>query len=128
MARLPDYLYRPESSGFLALLVAFLIAIATWDVMASAVLYIGVPAVGAIFGTNLEVESNENYILYGYGLGSLVALFIVLWIARAILRTRLETSRECPYCISRIPLAARRCAFCAEALEPIKVSDGRASP
>ena len=25
-----------------------------------------------------------------------------------------ETTRECPYCISKIPLAATRCAFCTQ--------------
>ena len=27
-----------------------------------------------------------------------------------------ETTRECPYCISKIPLAATRCAFCTQAV------------
>lgn len=37
------------------------------------------------------------------------------------------TSRECPYCISEIPLAATRCAFCTQevpAVEPETVTVG----
>jgi large conductance mechanosensitive channel len=29
-----------------------------------------------------------------------------------------ETTRECPECLSNIPRAARRCAFCAEPVAP----------
>jgi large conductance mechanosensitive channel len=25
-----------------------------------------------------------------------------------------ETTRECPYCLSKIPMAASRCAFCTQ--------------
>lgn len=30
-----------------------------------------------------------------------------------------ETTRECPYCISKIPLAASRCAFCTQEVAPV---------
>jgi len=29
-----------------------------------------------------------------------------------------ETTRECPFCISKIPLAATRCAFCTQEVPP----------
>ncbi len=30
-----------------------------------------------------------------------------------------ETTRECPYCLSKIPQAASRCAFCTAEVDPI---------
>src|SRR6476469_9793445 len=29
------------------------------------------------------------------------------------------TSKKCPECLSEVPIAARRCAFCAQAFEPV---------
>lgn len=29
-----------------------------------------------------------------------------------------ETTRECPYCVSKVPLKATRCAFCTSELQP----------
>jgi large conductance mechanosensitive channel len=29
------------------------------------------------------------------------------------------TTRTCPECLSEVPIAARRCAFCAQSLEPL---------
>ena len=31
-----------------------------------------------------------------------------------------ETTRECPYCISKIPMAASRCPNCTSQVEPVK--------
>jgi large conductance mechanosensitive channel len=31
-----------------------------------------------------------------------------------------ETTRDCPYCLSRIPKAASRCAFCTAEVDPVK--------
>ena len=30
-----------------------------------------------------------------------------------------ETTRECPHCLSKIPKAARRCAFCTAEVNPV---------
>lgn len=31
------------------------------------------------------------------------------------------TTRECPYCLSEVPLEATRCAFCTSELEPVEL-------
>jgi large conductance mechanosensitive channel len=31
-----------------------------------------------------------------------------------------ETTRDCPHCLSKIPKAASRCAFCTAEVEPVK--------
>jgi large conductance mechanosensitive channel len=30
-----------------------------------------------------------------------------------------ETTRECPFCLSKVPKAASRCAYCTSQLEPV---------
>ena len=30
-----------------------------------------------------------------------------------------ETTRECPYCLSKVPKAATKCAFCVSSISPI---------
>jgi large conductance mechanosensitive channel len=36
-------------------------------------------------------------------------------------------TRECPECLSKIPEAARRCAFCTAEVTPVAASDGQVS-
>jgi len=75
------------------------------------------------------VKVHEWYeIRYGLIIGSLVASLAILYTTGAVLSLQLDSTRECPYCISLVPRAARRCAFCGEALEPVTVSDGSANP
>jgi large conductance mechanosensitive channel len=33
--------------------------------------------------------------------------------------TEPETTHDCPYCLSKVPLAATRCAFCTSEIKPI---------
>ncbi len=55
----------------------------------------------------------------------LIVAFVVFLLIRAINRMRREeetpeeepTTRECPYCLSEIPLAATRCAYCTSQLQ-----------
>jgi large conductance mechanosensitive channel len=32
------------------------------------------------------------------------------------------TTKKCPECLSEVPIAARRCAFCAQPLEPLRAA------
>ena len=36
-----------------------------------------------------------------------------------------ETTRECPYCLSKIPLAASRCAFCTQEVPAVASAKGK---
>ena len=48
---------------------------------------------------------------------ALIALFLVA--SPIVAQSSLEADmRDCPACLSQIPLAARRCAFCTEEVGP----------
>ena len=80
---------------------------------------------GADF-TGLEFEVNGSVFRYGDFLNSVISFltvaatvftFVVQPVNALMGRRKTETdvertTRECPECLSSIPLAARRCAFC----------------
>jgi len=67
---------------------------------------------------------------YGLFINTMVSFLIVavvlFFLIRAFVhaRSRMEskkemaTTRECPYCLSQVPLKARKCAFCTSELAP----------
>jgi large conductance mechanosensitive channel len=75
---------------------------------------------------NLAVEAGSATISYGLFLNALISFllvsaavffFVVKPVNRLMARRKTEpdvesTTRECPECLSSIPKAARRCAFC----------------
>jgi large conductance mechanosensitive channel len=92
------------------------------------------PLIAAIFGkpsfSDLTFTINGSRFLYGDFLNALLsfvlvaaAIFFVVvkpMNALAARRARAEdpTTRDCPECLSEIPLAARRCAYCTVELQP----------
>jgi large conductance mechanosensitive channel len=102
------------------------------------------PLIAAIGGkpdfSNLSVTINNSKIMYGAFLNALISfvmialavyLFIVApmnaWTAR---RNKGEappdpTTKKCPECLSEIPIAARRCAFCTATLSGTSAATGR---
>jgi large conductance mechanosensitive channel len=92
------------------------------------------PLVGAIFGThdfsNLTFTIHGSRFLYGDFINKVVAFvliaaavfFLVVRPVNALMARRRteppvdETTRACPECLSEIPIAARRCAFCTSEL------------
>jgi large conductance mechanosensitive channel len=88
------------------------------------------PLIAAIFGkqdfSDLSFSVNGSRFLYGHFLNALLAFvtiaaavfFLVVRPVNALMeRRRTEppvdaTTRACPECLSEIPIAARRCAFC----------------
>ena len=112
------------------LAVAVVIGAAFGAVVTSLVGDILTPIIGAVIGeadfSQMDITLNDSRITYGNFLN---ALFSFLTIAAAVfflvvkpvnmLMDRMktekpvdETTRECPQCLSSIPRAARRCAFC----------------
>jgi large conductance mechanosensitive channel len=113
------------------LAVAVVIGAAFGAVITSLVTNIFTPLIAAIGGkpdfSNFSVTVNNSKIMYGAFLNALIAfamiavavyLFVVApvnaWTER---RNRGEappdpTTKKCPECLSEIPIAARRCAFC----------------
>ena len=112
------------------LAVAVVIGAAFGAVVTSLVADIITPIIGAIVGepdfSQLDFTINDSRFTYGNFLN---ALFAFLTIAAAVFflvvkpvnmlmerskteRPVEETTRDCPQCLSSIPRAARRCAYC----------------
>ena len=79
----------------------------------------------------LTITVNGSKILYGDFINALLSFvivagavyfFVVVPLNALIARTKKEapaaapTTRKCPECLSEIPLEARRCSFCAQAV------------
>ena len=88
------------------------------------------PVIAAIFGkpdfANLTFTINSSTFRYGHFLNAVFAFvtiaaavfFFVVVPVNALMKRRRteppvdETVRPCPECLSEIPMAAKRCAFC----------------
>jgi large conductance mechanosensitive channel len=118
------------------LAVAVVIGTAFAAVIAALVADIITPLIAAIGGKPdfgaLSFTINGSHFLYGAFLNALIAFLIVaavlfFFVIRPVnlllasRRTEPEvesTTRECPECLSQIPAAARRCAFCTSEVAP----------
>lgn len=117
------------------LAIAVVIGAAFGAVVTSLVEDIVTPSIAAIGGepdfSRLAFSVNGSRLRYGEFLNALFAFLIVaavlyFGIVRPIgaLLERLAPAppdaprRDCPECLSRIPAAATRCAFCTAAVEP----------
>jgi large conductance mechanosensitive channel len=123
--------------NLLDLAVAVVIGAAFTAVVASFTKGIVTPLIKAIFGgatqfDNLSVTINGSVIAYGSVLNALlnfviVAAVLFFLIIRPVnrLMARLgrtpdeDPVRECPACLSKVPEAATRCAYCTSTLEPV---------
>jgi large conductance mechanosensitive channel len=92
------------------------------------------PLIAAIGGkpnfSNLAFTVNHSRFAYGDFINAVVAFaiiaavvyfLIVLPIAKItglVTRRREATERECPECLSTVPVAARRCKYCTAELVP----------
>ncbi|HEY0415751.1 MAG TPA: large conductance mechanosensitive channel protein MscL [Gaiellaceae bacterium] len=112
------------------LAVAVVIGTAFAAVIAALVADIVTPLIAAIGGKpdfgSLSFTIHKSHFLYGAFINALlsflivaaVLFFLVIKPVNALMnmrRTEPEveaTTRECPECLSQIPQAARRCAFC----------------
>jgi large conductance mechanosensitive channel len=90
------------------------------------------PLIAAIGGKpdfgNLSFTINKSHFLYGDFINAVitfiviaaVVFFLVVKPVNALMARRRteppvdETTKECPYCISEIPVKASRCAFCTQ--------------
>jgi large conductance mechanosensitive channel len=114
------------------LAVAVVIGAAFGAVVTSLVTNIVTPLIAAIVGkpdfSAFYLTINGAVISYGVFLNALISFLLVAaavyffmvapmnaWKARAARNAAPAdpTSKKCPECLSEIPIAARRCAFCA---------------
>ena len=127
-----DFVSRGNVAG---LAVAVVVGAAFTALVTSLVENLLTPIIATIFGepdfSALSFTINKSEFLYGSFINSLIAFlsvaaavyfFVVL--PMNTLRERREsveeaTSRDCPDCLSEVPLAASRCAFCTSELSPV---------
>jgi large conductance mechanosensitive channel len=111
------------------LAVAFILGVTFAAVIASFVNDIIMPIVGAVVSdksfADLTFEIAGVNILYGSFLTVLLNFLIVAWILFLIVKAanrmkgpQAATTRECPYCISSIPIGASRCPSCTSEVAP----------
>jgi large conductance mechanosensitive channel len=114
--------------------VGLVLALAFTAVVMSLVEDLITPLIAAIFGkpdfSELTFAINESTFRYGEFLNALIAFVLVaavlfFLVIRPLdsLRERRKskdeaTVRDCPECLSEIPVDARRCAFCAVEVAP----------
>ena len=118
------------------LAVAIVIGVAFTAVVTAFVADIITPIVAAIFGkpdfSSLDFTVNGSRFAYGDFLNTLFTFVIIAFVlfffvvkpVNALMaRSKTEepvtgVTRECPECLSFIPAAARRCAFCTAEVGP----------
>ena len=90
----------------------------------------GVPDFSALYFTvnnsRFLVGDFINAVLSFVVIATVIYFFVVLPVNKFIERTQPPAAvktRDCPECLSKIPVAATRCAFCTSPVEP--VPDGR---
>jgi len=114
--------------------VAFVIGLAFAAVITALVTDLITPLIAAIGGkpnfANLSFTINSSHFLYGAFINAVITFlviaavifFLVVKPVNALMRRRRaeppvdEEVRQCPECLSEIPVAARRCAFCTTQL------------
>jgi large conductance mechanosensitive channel len=119
------------------LAVAFVLGVAFAAVISALVSDLITPLIAAIFGqpdfAGLSFTINKSHFLYGAFINALITFvsvalvlfFFVVKPVNALMRKYRpepaveETTRECPQCLSSIPKAASRCAFCTAEVLPV---------
>lgn len=111
------------------LAVAVIMGAAFGAVVTSLVKDVFTPLIAAIVGSpdfgNLSVTIGSSQIMYGAFLNAGISFLLVagavffflvkpmnLMLERMAPKDTTPTTKECPECLSKIPLKAKRCAFC----------------
>jgi len=112
------------------LAVAVVIGAAFAALVTSLVENLLTPVIAAFIGepdfSALSFTINKSEFLYGSFINSLIAFisvaaavyFFVVVPMNHLKGEEEETTRECPECLSEVPAAASRCAFCTSELSP----------
>jgi large conductance mechanosensitive channel len=117
--------------------VGIVIGVAFTAVVTALVGDLVTPLIAAIGGTPdfsaLTFTIHKSHFLYGAFVNALLSFalvaavifyFVVKPVNALVARTQREppadpTTRSCPECLSEIPIAARRCAFCTSEVAPV---------
>ncbi len=114
--------------NLLELAVAFVLGVAFAAVVSSLVDDVIMSLVAAVFGkpdfSDLTFSIGDGVIRYGSFLTALVTFLIIAWVLFLIVKgaNRLMppevTQRDCPHCLSSIPIGAGTCGFCTKDVQP----------
>jgi large conductance mechanosensitive channel len=127
-----DFLLR---GNLLEIAVGLVLALAFTMVVNSLVEDLLTPLIAAIFGkpdfSGLTFTINESTFRYGEFLNAVIAFLLIAAVlfflvvkptnalaARRADREEEAITRQCPECLSEIPVGARRCAFCTVEVVP----------
>jgi large conductance mechanosensitive channel len=108
--------------------VAFIMALAFAAVVASFVADIITPIIAAIFGqpdfSALKLDIGKSAITYGKFLNVLLTFVVVAFVMFMVVKAynrisgpKAATTKDCPFCMTAVPLAATRCSACTSQLE-----------
>jgi len=96
------------------------------------------PLIAALGGqpdfSALDFTINESTFRYGHFINALLSFLIIAAVVFFFVVKPMNyliqranrgespdpTTRKCPYCVSDIPIAAQRCAYCTSEVEPIE--------
>lgn len=126
------------------LAVAVVIGIAFGTVITALVTDLITPLIAAIGGkpdfSTLTFTVNTSKFFYGAFINAILAFVIiaaviyflvVLPVGKMLARNAKEaaaTERECPECLSQVPLAARRCMYCTAEIPPVAGTSAQETP
>ena len=112
--------------NLLDLAIAFVLGIAFAAVISSFVNDVLMNIIAAIFGkpdfSALTFHIGDGTIRYGAFLTALIVFLIIAFVLYLIYQASLRlfpratTTKECPHCLSAVPLEAGTCAFCTKAI------------
>ena len=112
--------------------VGIVIGIAFAAVVTALVADLVTPLIAAIGGnpdfSTLSFTINKSHFLYGAFINALITFVVIAAVIYYLVvkpvnalmaRRKTEppvdaTTKECPHCLSQIPIGARRCAFCTQ--------------
>lgn len=114
--------------NLLELAIAFVLGLAFAAVVTSFVDDVIMQLIAAIVGkpdfSDLTFSIGDGVIRYGSFLTALVTFLIIAWVLFLIVKAvqtampAKATQRDCPHCLSSIPIAASACAHCTRDVQP----------
>ena len=121
-----------HNGNLIGLAIAIVVGTAFTAMVTALVADLITPLIAAVFGSSdfsaLTFTINKSHFLYGAFFNAVfsfvtvatVVFFFIVKPVDALLARRARpadpTTKECPECLSQIPAAARRCAFCTSQL------------
>jgi large conductance mechanosensitive channel len=132
-----DFVKFVKQGNLVQLAVAFIIGLAFATLVMALVTDLITPLIGAAGGFNFSAWTytlNHSVFFQGLFLNALVTFVIVVLVVFFVIAlpyqryqdrqaakqaAQAPTTRPCPECLSAIPVAATRCAFCTSTVTPV---------